>query len=766
MQTRGEHIYFARFGFLAWPIIALALCHPAGLLAQDSIDVNAVAQDLDAFRKRLSSLRQDIDKSRFEPDEQVDRLDYDAELILDFVSGDIAFHPYEGTLRGAAGTLRARAGNSLDQSLLLGYMLKSAGYDARIVRTELSDTEALGLLRNTGNASVPQSLEYLQTAATTPDGSAGLIDSNLYRDTLAQEQLLLNALADAGVALETIDATERFLAVTRSYFWVQHRDGPSREWQDAHPSFDSNNVPQSLEPKEFFVDTIPKKYHHTFTMSAHIEQWFNGEIRTHLVMQPWTSPAASIVGKALRYRNAPNGLSRETAGDLAKAMDETTILIPAFNDGMAPGAQAFDLNGRPIDPFALSMGGAAGLFQTLGDKLESATEGVAEREDGKPILALHSMYLEFTFTTPSGDTDTRRRYLLPPRTDYGDDNGALWKLITDHTYTVAAGDMPVDYLADRYLDVSTEAVDWLEFTFRKSLDPDEGIPVPAEMSTEVPALTQLWSMRRRPVDDAGIIRFRAFPGLVGIRNGYKDAQTAFIAVDVVANRVEHVRVTESGLAAEARAALRNGVWDTVLESVPARLRHTESISTVSTIDLFKQARGQGISTTVLNDARSTEIDRLGLDENARRFLRDDLERGYVVVTTERVPDGAEMPAWWRIHRASGETLGMTGDGYGQESAEYVVVDILLTGKGLIGAFNSIRECESEPTMVTQLCCLVNAHANNVMGMGIGSYMGTALGAGTAAIWEAANTASQETTGEGLLPSVGPMNCSDLPDADW
>jgi catechol 2,3-dioxygenase-like lactoylglutathione lyase family enzyme len=401
---------------------------------------------------------------------------------------------------------------------------------------------------------------------------------------------------------------------------------------------------------------------------------------------------------------------------------------------------------------------------TLGDKFESATEGVAQREDGKPPLALHSMYLEFTFTTPSGDADNRRRYLLAPRTDYEDDNAALWQLITDHTYSVAAGDMPVDFLADRYVGLSIEALDWLEFTVRKTFRPDVKIPVPAELSADVPPLAQLWSMRRRPVDDEEIVRFHAVPGLVGIRNGYKDAQTAFMAVDVVYNRLEHVRITESGLSIDRGAALRNGVWDTVLESVPARLRQPELASSASTIGLFDLARDQGIATTVLKG--SGELERLDVDENARQFLRDDLERGYTIVTTERVPDGAPMAAWWRIQPDSGETLGMTGDGYGQDSVEYVIIDLIKTGQGLVNGVNAIRQCELEPSMPTRLCCLVNAHANNVMGESFGSIMGELLTTNTKLFWDAVSSGYESATGNSLMPSVGPMDCSAVPDTEW
>jgi hypothetical protein len=544
---------------------------------------------------------------------------------------------------------------------------------------------------------------------------------------------------------------------------VQHRDGPSSEWQDAHPAFGTNAAPQGLEAAEFFTESIPATYQHTFEMTAWIEQWFNGEIREHQVMQPWSGPVANLVGKALSYRNAPSGLTLETAGNLDDAMDKTTMFFPMLNGALAPGAQAFDMNGRLIDPFALGAGGMAGVFQTLGDKLESAVEGVSPRADGKPPLALHSMYLEFTFTTPSGQTDTRRRYLLPPRTDYADDRAAAWQLITDNAYSVAVGDMPVDYLADRFLAVSAEGLDWLEFTIRKSFEPDVGIPIPDELSPEIPPLTQLWSMARRPAEVPGIVRFHAQPGLVGIRNGYRDAHTGFVGVDVVFNRVEHVRVNDAGLTDEPAAAMRNGIWDTVLESVPGKLHQVRTLATVSTVDVFDLARQQGIAARVLVDGDSDGPD---LDAAASRFVQRDLERGYAVVIPERVPDGAAMPAWWRIDPRSGETLGMTGDGYGQDSVEYVILDMIGTVKGLAGGLNSIKACEEKPTMVTRLCCLVNAHADNVAGTAFGSMMGELLGTGTATLFDAADTATQAATGQGLVPSVGPMNCEAMPDTDW
>ena len=72
---------------------------------------------------------------------------------IGFVRDSIVYQPYTGTLRGAAGTLRAGAGNSLDQSILLANLLKTAGLDARIARGTLTDADALRLLRNISQAS-------------------------------------------------------------------------------------------------------------------------------------------------------------------------------------------------------------------------------------------------------------------------------------------------------------------------------------------------------------------------------------------------------------------------------------------------------------------------------------------------------------------------------------------------------------------------------------------------------------------------------------
>jgi hypothetical protein len=68
-------------------------------------------------------------------------------------------------------------------------------------------------------------------------------------------------------------------------------------------------------------------------------------------------------------------------------------------------------------------------------------------------------------------------------------------------------------------------------------------------------------------------------------------------------------------------------------------------------------------------------------------------------------------------------------------------------------------------MAERLCCLVSAHANNVIGLGFGGYLSAKLGSAAANVFDIANTASTAISGQGLLPSAQPIACNQIP-TDW
>lgn len=78
----------------------------------------------ESARNTVEQLRQVIDRSHFDVEALIEALGWDPEAIIRFVGKEVEFEQYPGLLRGAKGTLMSRAGNSLDQALLLAILLK------------------------------------------------------------------------------------------------------------------------------------------------------------------------------------------------------------------------------------------------------------------------------------------------------------------------------------------------------------------------------------------------------------------------------------------------------------------------------------------------------------------------------------------------------------------------------------------------------------------------------------------------------------------
>jgi hypothetical protein len=404
--------------------------------------------------------------------------------------------------------------------------------------------------------------------------------------------------------------------------------------------------------------------------------------------------------------------------------------------------------------------------------MEQATGDVADRPDGQAVLALHSMWLEFTFTAPDGETHTQRRYVIAPRDDHsGGPETMLWPLITDHTYMVNAGGQPLDYLAERYLTTAIENGAWLKAMVHKFLNPDTGTPLPDnDLPVDFPPLAQYWFMDDNPLAGDGVVAFRAQPGLLGLRRGFLDADTAFAGVDIVANRVEHLRVTDSGVESAPAAALGRGVWETVLENLPQRVLSVPAGPSASAVEVFRLAAEQGIGIRLVKPSQAESVAGLGLTPTAAGFLRTDLAQGYTVVVPERVPSGAAQAAWWRVDPASGETLGMTGDGHGQDVVEYLT-EITGIAFNMVQALQSLKNCDEKKNDIAKMCCLVEANINNVAGLGFGSLLGSVVGAAGGAMFDVLNYGTQGATeaafgeAQGLMPQAK-LGCDKMQATDW
>src|SRR5690606_7150695 len=124
--------------FAGSPVRAQADAYAAALAAVDEV------------MSEVEAIRELIDRSAFDLEELTFELFFeDAAGINDWVQQNIAYQPYDGLLRGAQGTLWSRAGNALDQSVLLATLLNSAGYEARLALAGLQEEQATRLLETT-----------------------------------------------------------------------------------------------------------------------------------------------------------------------------------------------------------------------------------------------------------------------------------------------------------------------------------------------------------------------------------------------------------------------------------------------------------------------------------------------------------------------------------------------------------------------------------------------------------------------------------------
>ncbi len=766
--------------FSAVAIIGLSLFSQSALsetdetvASGDRINYVEIQKGIDEMTVALKKTRAEVDRSSFDPSALVDHLEYETQPAIEFVRDSIVYQPYAGTLRGVTGTLRAGAGNSLDQSMLLANLLKTAGLDARIVRATLTDADALRLLRSVRQADPGKSLDYLQKSLAANFGAqAGRAvtpvtwdETKLAGEAKSLVDTLKLSLQNAGVNLADNEVQAQWLPLAKPYFWVQYREGSFQEWQDAHPAFAADAAPEGLVAEEYFQDSIPEQYQHLLTISAWVGQWVAGKITARQIMAPWTRPVANLDAQTIVYRNSPSGLNMNNLGDLDVVVEKTQILIPMFNEAMAPGGMAFDLQGRVIDPMAL--GASAGVFQTIGDKMGKATTGLMDRDDKQPAMALNSMWLEFTFTAPGGEKTTHRRYLLTPRTDHNTDaKEVLWPLLTNHVYQVNAGGQPLDYLAERYLVTGISNQAWLEAMIGKFREPDKPMAKPSsEIPADFPVLAQYHFMDDNPFTQGGVISFRATPSLVGLRRGFRNANTSFAGVDIVANHIEHIRVTDNGLQQVPAAGLARGVWDTVLESVPRKSLIVDDKSSSSTAAVFRKAAKQNIPVRVLKPGSTEALESFGLDANASRFVQADLDHGYVVVLPEKLPEGAAMAGWWRVETASGETLGMTGDGHGQDVVEYLT-EVVGIAFNMVQAVQALKDCDKQANDVAKMCCLVEANINNVAGLGFGGLLGATVGTAGGALFDILNYATSAATGgQGMMPAAK-LGCDKMQATEW
>ncbi len=669
---------------------------------------------LDRFMELLEELRDQIDRTQFDVDALSFELAFEEpDTIVEWVRENIAFEQYPGLLRGPQGTLMSRAGNALDQAVLLANLLNDAGYEARVVRSTLTPQQAQSLLSELNHSIPPEppvgdleaidsTLTMIANLADLPASeTAGALDS-LLGSPNAPEGLVELAERETALLLAHLEPQQALAASTQitdvwqteaqDYFYVEYRMDTSEAWHFSHPVF--KIVPESflaLVNAESFEGQIPVDLQHRFRFEVMIEQRLGEQVKVHSLFPAWERPAANLTGIPLTYTNVPNNLEELREQPDASVLEAATIFAPVLNGQLPASGQFFDLDGNVVDPEAASSP-AAGVFQNVGNAFGNASGAIAGSENPEDYVALASQWLQFTLIAPSGHETVFRRSVVnrfnveepfdedKPGAAEQTIEEAVRLLTAEHTFMLATGTIPEAFVLDSLLAKLIALRVPLEVALARQhgrvLELSDNVL--AEVDLTWAGHLALYTTFDLPLPGKDR-QYRHEPSLVVRTQELPIWDEVKATIDVVNNARRSYVVRDGQWSVAAPQLVRRGVWETVTEGSVL----PPSQKTVNTVRVFEQAREQGIPIQVLRPEQRDQAPALDLPASARAAINRDLEYGFMVVVPERLPDNVSLAGWWRVNPVDGETLGMIGDGRGGETAEYSTLLKLISGTLLV-----------------------------------------------------------------------------------
>lgn len=722
--------------------IDLPTYRPAGTASATTRPYEEVAPLLDRIFEEIERLRAQIDRSQFDLAVRGTELGREAPALVSFVRDAIAFEQYPGVLRGAQGTLMSRAGNALDQSMLLAALLENAGHQARIARGTLTEDQAEVLVRQIASPRPPApplgNLEEIRrilvglvalTGTGDPESST-LVDSvltkppiesnEMYRAAQADAEFILETLARERIALGKADAESALLREARDYFWVEYRHAPTDPWVAAHPAFAGDRSAPGVAATAFFSPgSVPRALQHRFRVRVVNERLVAGKLETYDAMAWWERPAADVIGVPLTYYNYPSGLSKPDAlADLPSVFEKTSTFIPTFNDRPPSKGAGFDWSGEPYNVKLLASGQVEvmELGRTMGRAFGGLTRALEPLGSGRAPAAqpdsgtLTGQWIDYGLIAPGNRETIHRRAVLDRIGSAARAAGRFTldartmpeigtALTRQHTFMLAPGHYPEAYVADRILERIVAARPALGAALRNLRKPDAEVAPPTQRRGETAWLGHLPIYAAFDSGASGGVTYRSEPSLVVYEQPLGLPRPVTVSLDIVHNTRRSFAAGGGRLLPAPESLLRTGVWETHAERLlpPDPLAVPGTVRRFDTMEAFRLAKAASIPVRVVGGNSVRTLADLSLPPDTLAAVGKDLASGYLVILPETLPRGSTMAGWWRIDPETGETLGMAADGRGAQLVQYlvgfdIVWNLALLAESCLSAAGSVCSC--------------------------------------------------------------------------
>ncbi|MBX3028842.1 MAG: hypothetical protein KF809_01660 [Chloroflexi bacterium] len=308
-----------------------------------SVDLTALVDDAVATAEALPA-------AEWEVDALAATLADDPAAAFRTVRDRIAFEPYPGALRGADGTLAARAGSSFDRALLLAAVLDVMGVRTRFAFGQLDDDTAATLVAH----ALDPIAEPLQDAGPLAGRTLDLdaIATRARRD----HALLRGALGSADVVLGGPSGDDTIPDV-RAHAWVQvEQDGV---WIDHDPSLPGLEPGDTLTPITTTSDVMPDTAWQSVGLRLEAETLTDGVLDRTPVLDH-VAPAATLEDSEVFLYFQPD---QGGGGLLFGASAEEGSFVPLLMiDGEVTAGDAFSVLDASGDDggFGFGLGGGGG----------------------------------------------------------------------------------------------------------------------------------------------------------------------------------------------------------------------------------------------------------------------------------------------------------------------------------------------------------------------------------------------------------------------
>ncbi|MBV8583323.1 MAG: hypothetical protein JO241_04940 [Candidatus Eremiobacteraeota bacterium] len=574
---------------------------------------------------RFDTIAQDVKyvpTDGFDPQARADELS-DAAAIFAYVRDQIHTEAYPGAMRGAAGTLQARAGSSADKALLLAALLADKQIPVRFVHSNLSDAE----ITTVESAAIappaspqPHDLSDAFKAMGIDVDAARAGAAAVRRRALAgadatiatarsASDALVTVLQAHNAALGTSDQPLRqaWSSALRDHWWVQVQQNGS--WVDEDPTLPATQPGTHLgaAPSGDALDALPDSVFATLTVRLVATRIAAGTLQT-----------STLVEKALKVADTD-----------AKAV---VIAIGDRSGGSAAIAQATS--------FVPSIGSGDG--EQTGDAFTAA--GLArvdlQLDVQQPGLALRTYRRTVVDRRTADGKAIDEAAWTPQRTAYA--------LTGVYNLLPLSGDLDQGFAGIREVEGLRTVQGFMAYVAAGGNG--KQMPPPASQTYPLQALHYFEADRvvRNRLEDGGTRFFFDRPQIAIEHRGFDFEGGKLSSVqqfDVVENGMQ---ATGSNPTAAIRDNFTRGYADEYAE------QHLWAApNDGGTIAVIAQAQKDGVALQVLSGEQYGGT--------------------AIAPATPVTVDGKSRTGWWQVDTAYGNLIGRMGpDGAGQELVEYAI----------------------------------------------------------------------------------------------